>query len=90
MVYKKVFWHVRYKAPEMLQETGRLAFAHLLERKKLQDALLSRGVQPPHELGPQCGVGVSFGWEGDNVLHFFGVPVIQLPKSRGRICSSRC
>jgi hypothetical protein len=38
----------------------------------------SRGGQPRHELGFQRCVGVPFGQGGNDVLHFRGVPVVQL------------
>jgi hypothetical protein len=55
----EVVWHVWGEAPEVLQKLGWLAVAHL-ERKELADALRSGGGQPPHQLCPQRGVGVSF------------------------------
>jgi hypothetical protein len=60
------------------QELGWLTVAHLLERKELADALHSRGGQLPHELGPQCGVGVSFGQRGESAHYFCGISVVQL------------
>jgi hypothetical protein len=42
------------------------------------DALLCRGGQPLHELGPQCGIGVSFGRRGDDFFHLRGLPLVQL------------
>jgi hypothetical protein len=44
-----------------------MACGRPLEREELADALLSRGGQSSHELGPQCGVGVLFGWGSDDV-----------------------
>jgi hypothetical protein len=60
------------------EKLGRLAVAHLLERKELADALLSQGEQPPRQLGPQCGVQVSFRWRGDDVFYFRGILVVQM------------
>jgi lipoate-protein ligase A len=62
----------------MSKELGRLTVAHLLEREYMADALLSRGAQPPYELGPQRGVRVSFGRRGDYILYICGIPMVQL------------
>jgi hypothetical protein len=64
---EEVVWHVWNEASEVPQKLGWLAVAHL-EREELADALLSRGGPSPHKLGPQRGVGVSFGRRGDDVL----------------------
>jgi hypothetical protein len=74
---EEVVWHVWYTAPEVPQELRWLMVAHL-ERKELVDVLLSRGGQPPHELGLQCGVGALLGQGDDDVLQFYGSLVVQL------------
>ena len=75
---EEAVWHVWGEAPEVTEKLGWLAIAHLLESKELADALFYRGGQPPHQLGPQGGVGVSF-WQKDNdILYPRGVPVVQL------------
>jgi hypothetical protein len=67
MVWRKSSGTSEGEASELPQKLGRLAVPHL-ECEELADALLSRGGQSLHELGPQCGVGVLFGRGGDNVL----------------------
>jgi hypothetical protein len=74
---EEVVWHVWDEASEVPEKLGRLAVVHL-EREELADALLSRGVQTRHVLGPQRGVGVSLQRRGDDVLYFRGIPVVQL------------
>jgi hypothetical protein len=54
-----------------------LMAAHILKHKDLGDALLSQGEMLPHELGPQCGVGVLIRRRGD-VLYLHGVLMVQL------------
>jgi hypothetical protein len=61
---EEVIWHVWDEACEVPQKLGWLAVAHLV-REELVDALLSRGGQLPHKLGPQRGAGVSFCRRGD-------------------------
>jgi hypothetical protein len=54
------------QAPEVSEKLRQLEVAHLLECKELADALLSRGGQPPHQLNPQHGIGLSFWQRGDD------------------------
>lgn len=71
-------WHIWGEATQVSEKLRRLAIAHLLESKKLEDALFYRRGQPPHQLGPQRGAGVSF-WRKDNdILYSRGIPVAQL------------
>jgi hypothetical protein len=69
---------LRKKSSGTSEKMRHLAVAHLLERKELADAFLPLGGAPPHELGPQRGVGVSFRWRGDDILYFRCVPLGQL------------
>jgi hypothetical protein len=66
------------EAPEMSKKLGGLAVAHVLKRKEVAVALLSRGGQPPHQLHPERGVVVSLQRRGDDIPYFRGVPVVQL------------
>lgn len=61
----------------MLQKLRWHAVTHL-ECKELLDALFSQGGQPPLQLCPQCGAGVSFGRRSDDVPYFCGVSVVHL------------
>lgn len=73
-----ILGHVGGEGSEMPQELRRFTVTHLLDRDELVDALLLRGGQPPHELGPERGVGIMFGRRGDDVRDACRITLVQL------------
>jgi hypothetical protein len=83
---EEVASHFWGETPEMSEKLRWLAVAHLLERKKLANVLLSPEGEPPHQLGPHGGVKVSLRQRCDDILYFQCVPVVQLRDHIVELC----
>jgi hypothetical protein len=60
--------------------------ANLIECEKLAGAPLSRGGLAVQQLGLQLSVWILLGQSGDDVLHLYGITVVQLREDVAEFC----